>query len=206
MPLAVVLSGVALALTMSGAAVLANHDNRIIIGGPPGNKITICHATNAEGNPYVVNTPNISSEGFVEGGHSDHTGPIWFPGIDVMWGDIIPAFWYEPTGIHYPGVNWTAEGQAIYENGCNIPEPTAPPPTAPPPTDAPTLPPTDAPTLPPTEPPAPTPTLPNTSTLSDPAQPMNGSGSILLVLLLLGSATGALLLIRPLRRLTGPRA
>ncbi|CAN5708413.1 hypothetical protein BH24CHL5_BH24CHL5_02020 [soil metagenome] len=196
MPLAVVLSGVALALTMSGAAVLANDDGYIRVDAPPGNNLTICHATPAEVNPYVVITPSISSEGFVEGGHSDHTG------------DIIPPYYYAPTGFHYDGLNWDAEGQAIYENDCNVPEPTAPPTDAPtlPPTDAPTLPPTDAPTLPPTEPPAPTPTLPDTSAVPGPAQPMNGSGSILLVLLLIGSATGALLLIRPLRRLTGPRA
>ena len=121
-----ILSGVALALTLSGA-VLADHDGSIRVDGPPDNNLTICHATNADGNPYVVNTPSVSSEGVLGGGHADHTGPIWFPGIDVMWGDIIPAFWYEPTGIHYPGVNWTAEGQAIYELSLiHISEPTRP--------------------------------------------------------------------------------
>ena len=63
-----------------------------------------------------------------------------------------------------PGLNWTADGQAIYNNGCNIPEPTeAPtdPPTRPPtnpPTEAPTNPPTEAPTNPPTEAPTNPPT------------------------------------------------
>ncbi|HSP08692.1 MAG TPA: Ig-like domain-containing protein, partial [Candidatus Dormibacteraeota bacterium] len=52
-------------------------------------------------------------------GHGTHTGPI-FPatGADGKWGDIIPPFTYGDKS--YPGMNWTAEGQDIYEDGCAI--------------------------------------------------------------------------------------
>ena len=94
-------------------------------------EITICHGTGANGNPYVVNSPAINSSGAFAGelaaGHNDHIGPLWFDGIQETWGDIIPPYDYPPADFHYPGLNWTAEGQAIYNNGCNIPEPTPEP-------------------------------------------------------------------------------
>jgi hypothetical protein len=113
-------------------------------------KIDICHSTGADGNPYVVNQPDKTADA---GGHAGHTGPIWSPGADT-WGDIIPPFDFD--GGHFDGLNWTAEGRAIYENKCNIPDPT---PTVAP-TEAPTAAPTEAPTAAPTEAPTPTPTAP----------------------------------------------
>ena len=105
-------------------------------------EITICHATGSHENPYVVNSPAINSSGTDGGelaaGHNDHIGPIWFPGITVTWGDIIPPYDYEPLDFHYAGLNWTAEGQAIYENGCNIPTPQPTPNPTPEPTPVPT--------------------------------------------------------------------
>jgi hypothetical protein len=111
-------------------------------------KIDICHSTGADGNPYVVNQPDKTADA---GGHAGHTGPIWSPGADT-WGDIIPPFTFD--GGSFPGLNWTAEGQAIYENGCDIPDPTA----TPAPTATPTQAPTEAPTPTPTQAPTPTPT------------------------------------------------
>ncbi len=94
-------------------------------------EIVICHGTGSQENPYVVNSPAINSSGAFVGqlaaGHNDHVGPIWFPGITVTWGDIIPAYDYAPANFHFNGLNWTAEGQAIYNNGCNIPQPTPTP-------------------------------------------------------------------------------
>lgn len=81
--------------------------------------VTICHATSSNANPYVVNHP--SKDGDV-GGHDGHNGPIWFDGITVDWGDIIPPFDYG-SHSHYPGKNWTDQGQAIFNNGCKIPPP-----------------------------------------------------------------------------------
>jgi hypothetical protein len=81
-------------------------------------KVTICHAADSQTNPYITNQPNKSAD---VGGHDGHTGPIWYPGIaDHGWGDIIPPFNY--IGGSYPGKNWTTEGQAIYDAGCNIPK------------------------------------------------------------------------------------
>lgn len=127
-------------------------------------EITICHATGSQGNPYVVNSPAINSSGAfageLAGGHNSHTGPLWFPGIQVAWGDIIPPYDYPPANFTYAGLNWTADGQAIYNNGCNIPQATATPTQAPTatPTPAPTATPTQAPTATPTLAPTPTPT------------------------------------------------
>jgi len=95
----------------------------------------ICHSTGSNTNPYVVNHPN--NQGQFEG-HTEHTGPIWSPGA-TEWGDIIPPI----PALNFPGLNWTAEGQAIHANNC---EPVEPPPatTAAPPTTAAAAPPVPA--------------------------------------------------------------
>ena len=88
-----------------------------------GPKVTICHATNSNANPYTTFTLDSSAvDGLVppQGDHFHlHTGPVWDPtlkaaGID--WGDIIP-----PVPDHHDGLNWTVDGQAIWNNGCAIP-------------------------------------------------------------------------------------
>ena len=79
-------------------------------------QVDICHATSAHNNPYVQQHPNKSAD---VNGHDGHDGPVWFPGIDTNWGDIIPPFEY--LGGSYPGKNWDTEGQAIWENDCEIP-------------------------------------------------------------------------------------
>ena len=81
-------------------------------------KVRICHATSAEKNPYVSNEPAIANNGDLNGGHLDHSGPV-FPAAD--WGDIIPPYEYvDDKGVTriFPGYNWTPRGQAIWENGC----------------------------------------------------------------------------------------
>ena len=81
-------------------------------------KVRICHATSAEKNPYVSEEPAIANNGDLEGGHLDHTGPV-FPAAD--WGDIIPPYDYvDADGVAqiFPGYNWTPNGQAIWQNGC----------------------------------------------------------------------------------------
>ncbi len=85
----------------------------------PKPKIDICHATGSHANPYNGANADQTADA---GGHDGHDGPVWFSGITVSWGDIIPPFDYD--GGSYPGKNWTSEGQAILANGCNIP--TAP--------------------------------------------------------------------------------
>lgn len=96
---------------------------------PPDHRVTICHATDADRNPYVVLTPDIASTGFLQGGHDGHTGPIWLlgdQGAHQKWGDIIPPYRYvraDGSIFAFPGLNWTTEGQAIWANGCAAPRP-----------------------------------------------------------------------------------
>lgn len=174
--------------------------------------VIICHSTGAHTNPYVVHTPAKSGD---VSGHADHTGPVWFDGITVEWGDIIPPFDYP--GGSYPGLNWTTEGQAFYNNDCNIPAVATPTPTLAP-TPTPTLAPTPTPTLAPTPtPPAPTPTggvggatgTPPAAATADPTLPSTstldgtGSGSASdgwrLILLALAGVLAAALLLTPAR-------
>ncbi|HEX7017983.1 MAG TPA: hypothetical protein VF209_03695, partial [Patescibacteria group bacterium] len=90
----------------------------------PQNKIRICHATDSHTNPYT--NPEVDQDA-VDGdlgndrGQGDHylehNGPVWAPGIaDHSWGDIIPPI----AGVH-EGKNWTAQGQAFWNNNCHIP-------------------------------------------------------------------------------------
>jgi hypothetical protein len=160
-------------------------------------EITICHATGADNNPYVVNSPAINSSGAfageLSGGHNDHTGPIWFPGITVAWGDIIPPYEYAPANFSYPGLNWTAEGQAIYNNGCAIPEPTATP------TPAPTATPTPAggvggATATPAPTATPKPTLPSTDAIDGTGSGSSGDGWRIILLAMAGVLAAALML------------
>jgi hypothetical protein len=76
----------------------------------PGNKVTICHATGSQSNPYVQNSPNANG---VISGHVDHQHTE----------DIIPPFTYNDKGSdkNFPGQNWNASGQATLNNGCVVP-------------------------------------------------------------------------------------
>ncbi len=84
-------------------------------------KVTICHATHSETNPYVeITVDHAAVDGEKNNDHSHHTGPIWYPGAKadgVDWGDIIPPV----EGVN-PGQNWTEEGEDLWENDCQIPD------------------------------------------------------------------------------------
>jgi hypothetical protein len=94
---------------------------------PPGEevveKVEICHRTDSYKNPYVINEPNANGD--VDGHATEHVGPVFYPEIPkhTEWGDIIPPFYYgDPADPSYfPGLNWDADGQAIYENDCAVP-------------------------------------------------------------------------------------
>lgn len=140
--------------------------------------ITICHSTGSNGNPYNVQHPDKSSD---VGGHDGHNGGVY---PTNPWGDIIPPFDYD--GGHYDGKNWTTAGQAIYNNGCDIPS------ASPTPTPTPTVTPTPTPTLTPTPTitpcdsnenddencPTPTPTVTPTVTPTPTETPSNPGGPV----------------------------
>lgn len=132
----------------SGALLMASNPASAV--APTGNSVTICHRTDSDKNPYVQETVDIASDGYLKAGHNDHTGPVYYVGIPkhTKWGDIIPPYTYQPQATKknpnpvpfvYAGLNWSAEGQAIYNNGCKIPTPTpTPTPTETTPTPTPT--------------------------------------------------------------------
>jgi len=85
--------------------------------GHEDDKVTLCHATGSESNPFVVIT--VAAAGAFNGhlGNDHQNGE-----------DIIPPFEFQ--GQEY-SQNWDAEGMAIFDNGC---KPAAPGTQKPPPT------------------------------------------------------------------------
>src|SRR3954447_17566114 len=107
----------------------------------PHEKQLICHATSAVSNPYVQNTVDVDSI-IKDNGHGSRAGPV-FP--TDGWGDIIPPFDYTGSNgqpAHYPGLNWTPEGTAIFQAACDVeleqPPTESPSPTPTPPSSSPT--------------------------------------------------------------------
>jgi hypothetical protein len=113
----------------------------VLGSAPPAHKVVICHATppDTAAQGWNVIEVDVASVGYQHAGHeSKHDA------------DIIPPYTYG--GFTFAGKNWTAQGQAIWENDCAAVSPTATP------TDAPTVTPTQAPTATPTATLGPTPT------------------------------------------------
>lgn len=78
----------------------------------PGKKIGICHALGNGG--FISISPNANGDVSGHAGMSHQGGR-----------DIIPPFDYNDHGVtgHFPGQNWDANGQAIFNNNCQIPVP-----------------------------------------------------------------------------------
>jgi hypothetical protein len=105
-----------LAIGLAGLLFSLSIANPVQAVPTPTEDVDICHATGSHENPYVPQSPDATADA---GGHDGHNGPIWYFGIVGGWGDIIPPFEYD--GGSYPGKNYTAEGEAILANNCNIP-------------------------------------------------------------------------------------
>jgi hypothetical protein len=86
--------------------------DEIVVAAAPPARIAFCHATASNQQPYVYIETNI--EAFYNAGHIDHVGPVWFDGIDEVWGDIYP-----PNKYDEDGQNWGAGSEAFVENGCS---------------------------------------------------------------------------------------
>lgn len=95
-------------------------------GVPTTHKVTLCHATDSNTNPYVSIT--VDDDAVFKQGHDGHDGPVWNASLKAShtkWGDIIPAFNYEVVENHvvvtkhYDGKNLPA-GQSILDAGCSV--------------------------------------------------------------------------------------
>lgn len=107
-----------------GAALIA--PSITLATAPTDHQVTICHRTDSDANPYLMESVDIASSGHLQGGHdTEHQGPIWDATLKaqkIQWGDIIPSYTYQ--GFSYVGQNWTDQGQAILAAGCTIPTTT----------------------------------------------------------------------------------
>lgn len=121
------IAGTAAFSGVAGAAKPGDGDTGSIVG----EKVTICHRTNALTNPYVTITIdpdailNEKGHGPQNTEHNRGTGifdpDFNYPSNAKDWQDIIPPFDYTEDGVakSFPGFNWTELGQAIWEADCD---------------------------------------------------------------------------------------
>jgi hypothetical protein len=72
-------------------------------------KIEFCHATGSATNPYVK--LNTSVAAFIQAGHGNHDDDIVPPGTEYVKQGVAGSI---------PAQNWDANGQAIFNNGCEL--------------------------------------------------------------------------------------
>jgi len=105
-------------LVVCGAVATAG----TIAEASPRKRVTICHMTGDPANPYVMlkvrtryaDGPSKSGKGDEKDYYINFKGAL-APGSAGKWGDIIP-----PIKKKHSGLNWSTEGQAIWDNGCKL--------------------------------------------------------------------------------------
>ena len=111
----VVILGAIVPLVLLGATSALAQGNSINQG-----RHTICHATGSETNPFVVITP---AKAGVFNGHLATSSGGQAGADHQLAEDIIPPFQYDAnrdgTAETY-SQNWDAEGQAIFDAGCEL--------------------------------------------------------------------------------------
>jgi hypothetical protein len=107
--------GLAAAAALSGSTLLLASPTTGSAAVAAAAKVTLCHRTDAETNPYVQIT--IAPSAAYHAHYLEHQGDVWFPGHpkEPKWGDIIPPFTFR--GVTY-SLNWNAAGMAIWNNNC----------------------------------------------------------------------------------------
>ncbi len=123
-------------------ALIAIFIYRVNILAKDDGTVRICHSTGSEVNPYVENYPDKSANVQGHDGHENDIIPPfdWYQCPSQWWkytsfNSVKPCkmkilgFWkYADKELHsYPGKNWTTENQEIWNNGCQLPTPTATP-------------------------------------------------------------------------------
>lgn len=100
-------------IVSQAARVAADEQIVILLANPPNypvvKKVTFCHATASESNPYVRITTSVNA--FFNAGHDTHQN----------FEDIVPPFSYEkPQGFFdFDGLNYDADAQEFIDNGCS---------------------------------------------------------------------------------------
>src|SRR4051794_9013600 len=117
------LAGASAAAVGTGALMVLSAASASADPKPPADAqhVVICHATDSYKNPYT--TIDVDLAGGWDG-HDKHTGPVFSLDIakHVDWGDIIPPSTYNGQQFQ---LNWDADGQAIWNNGCALPGATS---------------------------------------------------------------------------------
>ncbi len=122
-----------------------NFNTKVLANSSNNNNVTICHRTTSVTNPYNTITVDKKAADGVAGNtnsnqpdhYGEHQGPLAssqavaqaLKDSHTEWGDIIP-----PISPYHNGLNWTTQGQAIYNNDCNYVTPTPTPRVTPSPT------------------------------------------------------------------------
>lgn len=128
------MTGIVLIAGMSSGLTSAQQNQNNAVN----DKITICHSTQPnpsqgggggpQNNPYNVLSVDMNAADGIAGNqqgqgdhYAEHNGPLFNNTGQNYWGDIIPPI----PGVHN-GLNWTAAGQAIYNNECTYTVPETP--------------------------------------------------------------------------------